>query len=507
VDAWAEREQAAREALARSVAAKYVGAADAERYAAILGRARTVRDAVPPLRSRLLEHVLGQLAGYKSPTAERALALYSTLEVNTDYFESHRIPSGGLDVVGPDGAVYRYFAGQGLQFHPLANGAKLNALAQARNPDEARRLADALAARAVPRPGTAAVWEYPFDFDVVRGPWTSGMAQAVLAQALARAAGLLEDPSLLELAGAAYRAVPGELDRDLGAGPWIRLYSSSPLVVLNAQLQSALSLGEYAELAGDADASAYTERLVGAARALLARFDTGSWTRYALGQESTLAYHQYVVDLLERLGRWTGDAFWVRKAERFERYEQEAPALTGVRATGLVYPKPRDGVRDEAGVRFWLSKISRVTLVVDGRAVDSRIAERGWGSIDWRPSPAVAAGSYPARLVARDLAGNHGTLELPPIQVARDLDPPELAAQKARGRVFWRVRDRESACCRMRLELRREGGRAVVALAARRRGSAVLADRAPSGYWLATLVALDAAGNRSERELGLVVGR
>jgi hypothetical protein len=506
VDGWERRERAAQEALARSVAAKYVDAVEAERYLAILGRARAVWETAPPLRSRLLESVLGQIARYRSPTAQRALELYSTLEVNADYLESHRIPDGSLDVVGTDGAVYRFFPGRGLQFHPLANAAKLNALARSRDPEETRRLADALAARALPQPGRAAVWEYLFDFDVVPAPWTSGMAQAVLAQALARAGGLLEDPSVLGLAGAAYRAVPGELDRDLGAGPWVRLYSSSPLVVLNAQLQSAVSLADYAELAADADASRYATRLLDAARALLPRFDTGPWSRYALGQESALSYHDYVVDLLKRLGTTTGDPFWADAAARFERYETEPPALTGVRAAALVYPKPRDGIRDDAGVRFWLSKISRVTLVVGGRAVDSKVVGRGWGSIDWRPSPAVAAGSYPARLVARDLAGNHGTRELPAIEVARDLEAPTLAAAKARGKVYWRTKDRESACCQMRLELRRKGMRTVVPLPDRKRASVTLARAAPSGYWAGTLVAVDAAGNRAERELGLVVG-
>ena len=44
-----------------------------------------------------------------------------------------------------------------------------------------------------------------------KAPWTSGMAQAVMAQALARA-------GRTDLARRAYRAIPGSLDRELAAG-------------------------------------------------------------------------------------------------------------------------------------------------------------------------------------------------------------------------------------------------------------------------------------------------
>src|SRR5205823_1600052 len=134
-----------------------------------------------------------------------------------------------------DGAVYRYFAGQGMEFHPLANAAALNAFVATHDAEGAAELVDALAARAVEQPGDALVWEYNFDFGTQRAPWASGMAQAVLAQALARA-------GRLDLAERAFRAIPGTLDRALPAGPWIRLYSQSSEVVLNAQLQSAISL-------------------------------------------------------------------------------------------------------------------------------------------------------------------------------------------------------------------------------------------------------------------------
>ena len=236
---WKRDAGAALEALERSVAAGLVSDADAGRYRAVLRRAAVVRARVPPLRREILGRVLAQIATYASPLAPRALALYSTLELNVDYLKRKRVPRSRLDVVGGDGTVYRAVAGKGLQFHPLANAVKLNGYALDGHAEAARGLADALAARALSRAGGVRVWEYPFDFGSVPAPWTSGMAQAVLAQALARAGQLLADPALLALARSAFRAVPRSLDRELPAGPWVELYSGSSLVVLNAQLQSA----------------------------------------------------------------------------------------------------------------------------------------------------------------------------------------------------------------------------------------------------------------------------
>src|SRR5262249_53942981 len=156
-------------------------------------------------------------------------------------------------------------------------------------------LVDALAARALPGPGGSAVWEYQFDYGSVHAPWTSGMAQAVLAQALARAGDL-------SLARRAYRAIPRRLDRELAPGPWIRLYGGSADVVLTAQLQSATSTAAYAQRATAPDAAPSADRLLAAAKAMLPRFDTGHWSLYSLGAESSLHYQDYVIDLLKSLG-------------------------------------------------------------------------------------------------------------------------------------------------------------------------------------------------------------
>jgi len=490
---WTKEAQRARAALARSLAAGYLQQSDVTSYRGIISFARGVHDRVPPARARLLESVLGQVAAASSPTAPRALELYSTLQENASYFAAHGEPPNGTDVTASDGIVYRYFSGEGLEFHPLAEAGTLNALIASGNTEGAQALVTALAARAVPKAGGALVWEYWFPFGGLGAPWTSGMAQAVLAQAFARAGDL-------DLARSAYAAIPGKLDLTLTAGTWIRLYSGSSLVVLNAQLQSVISIGDYAQLAADEEAAAYADGLLAAAKTMLPRFDTGYWSRYSLGAQSDLNHQDYVISLLKLLGTRTEDPIWTDMADRISEYETQPPALTGAQVTRVVYPRPLDGVRDNLTVRFWLSKPSRVLLVVDGNAVDGFKWYGGWHTFTWTPRR-LGFGEHEVRLSAQSVDGNTASADLGSFTVARDTTPPTLSAAAAHGRVYWRAKDPFSACCSVRLVLRHGAGSLVLA-SARARGAAAI----PAGTWNATLVAKDAAGNAATRELGLVAG-
>ena len=185
------------------------------------------------------------------------------LDFNARYLKKRGLPASGTDVAGPHGVVYRAGWGYGLQFHPLANVGALNVHVAAGRTKQAKALANALVARMVPRK-RGAVWEYYFPYGSGSAPWTSGMAQAVGAQALARA-------GKKTAARRAFGSIPGPLVHRLGAGPWIRLYDFSNLVVLNAQLQTILSLREYAEKSGNKRAAQLAANLADAARAQAVR--------------------------------------------------------------------------------------------------------------------------------------------------------------------------------------------------------------------------------------------
>src|SRR4051794_24696293 len=214
-----------RKGLTGAQKAHWLKPADTARYRSAVGLALLDTSALPKGRVAVIASVLNEVARQSgSYTSPRALALFSMLETNLGYLETHVLPRSRIDINGDDGVVYRWFGAQGFQFHPLANFGALNNLIAANDADGTRRLATALVARAVPR-GPGLRWEYYFPFGDGRPPWTSGMAQAVAAQALSRAGALAAKSTFTAAAVKAYAAVPVSLLQQLARGPWIKLYS------------------------------------------------------------------------------------------------------------------------------------------------------------------------------------------------------------------------------------------------------------------------------------------
>jgi hypothetical protein len=404
--------------------------------------------------------------------------------------------------VAGDGVVYRLFSGHGFQFHPLGNFAALNSHVTDRRTAAAATLASSLVARGV-RQGDARVWEYYFAFGGGHPPWTSGMAQAVGAQALARAGALVDDRAAIGAAAGAYRAVPLGLLLSLSAGPWIQHYDFARLVVLNAHLQSVLSIWQYAEIGADSGARALGDRMEGSAKSLFPRFDTGYWSHYSLGNESDLHYHEYVVSLLNTLARRTADDFWAQKAARFALY-LEQPPLFKARRVPTLYPVPAEGFRDQARVAYWVSKPSTVVVTVGGQRFSGRLGG-GWHRFVWQPGRRPP-GRYAVRISAVDLAGNRATADVTTIEVKRDREPPELSATLAGRRLSWQALDPATPWLRLTLVLERAGERERVDLGRRPLSGAVTLERRGL-RWEATLVAADSSGNRARVELGPFGGR
>ena len=201
--------------IAKGIARSQLTPSEKTQYLAVLGRARTDLKRLPKLRADVLRTVVADVAAqWRSYTTDRALVLFSTLEVNADWLEHHAVWASHPDLTADDGIVYRWFWSHGYVFHPLANFAKLNLEAAAGNAEVTERHAAALLLRATPVAGKL-VWQYEFPFASGRAPWASGMAQAVAAQALARAGNLLGDPALLDAADRAYASLPGLLSRKL----------------------------------------------------------------------------------------------------------------------------------------------------------------------------------------------------------------------------------------------------------------------------------------------------
>jgi hypothetical protein len=412
-------QKVALKALQKALATHRIDGETAAAGRAEVGRAARLVRGLPSGRREHVAVALSELAAFSGRlTKPRALALIGELKANDDYFAKHYAPAPKTDVVDSDGLVYRYFAGRCLELHPLANFGALNARIAANDADGAQRLADALIARGVYQAGGGVAWEYYFPYAGGRAPWISGMAQAVAAQAFARAAELVPDegPALVRAARAAYQTIPRHLLTSVAAGPWIRLYSFDSLVVLNAQLQAVISLQTYASSTGDADAASLATRMQHAAASTLPRFDTGYWSLYALPHDtSPLDYQQYVVQLLKRLG--TTDARFASTATRFNAYAHQAPAFK-VANGGL------------GSLRFWLSKPSTVTAATAAGPSKRLSLGEGWHTVTWN-EPA-RAGVYPIHVTSIDWAGNRSTFDaLPIVRAAATGAKPKTARSTA----------------------------------------------------------------------------
>lgn len=492
---------AIRAGLTRAVAAGRLDRDDAQRYRLIVRRCRAVLTLLPsPRRTHLaavLQTVARQAGRFNRP---RAIALFGMLELNTDYLATRPMPPFRTDVRDPDGIVYRATWTQGLQFHPLANFGALNSDLTRRDDERAERHAQALVDRFV-RLGSTGVWEYYFPFGSGRPPWSSGMAQAAAAQALARAGTRFHNPLFLSTAGRAYRSIPERLAMTLRAGPWVRLYGFNGLVVLNAQLQSVLSLNAYAALTNDTEAAAYSERMKLAADTMFSRFDTRYWSRYSLGRESPLRYHLYVIKLLRNLGTRSTETAWAARAERFDRYTTEPPVFALGRAIPTLYPVPVEGYRDVARIRFWLSKISKVTLTIAGERHVYQMSG-GWHTFSWSPGER-APGTYVPTIHAVDLAGNVGSAPLQPVVIKRDREPPAMSVRVSGRTLTWRAVDEGTPWLRLRLRIERRDVVRVIRLGIHPK-SGSLRLPLPRGYWNAKLFAADSSGNATAVPLGVV---
>jgi hypothetical protein len=299
--------------------------ASAQHFSTMLSDSLTRLEKLSPGRVSALAVVFHEVASHVDDFDEhRARVLFGMLQANAAYLAKHPPPTERVDMEDADGIAYRYFPGHGFQFHPIAAFARLNSLAAHGKTARVKRLATALVARGVPT-GRAVVWEYYFPFG---GPdrWISGFAQATAAQALARSGALLHDPAFFKDAKAAFRAIPKLLSMNLGGGVWIREYGYSDMPILNAQLQSLLSLMDYVRISADQAAKAYVAKQAGASKTLLASFDTGCWSRYSLnGSPASLDYHKYHVRLLQKLAKTTGAAIWAETASQWDGYLAAGP--------------------------------------------------------------------------------------------------------------------------------------------------------------------------------------
>jgi hypothetical protein len=304
--------------------------------------------------------------------------------------------------------VWQSYPGMGLQPQWLGTFGDANALAKSRRKSSNAALAqmlDEVLSFASPRAGGIA-WESFFSFSGAPPVWVSALSQGTGIQALARASQKLARPDYLDAATSAlgiFKAPPPEgVALKTSGGTHYLIYSTNAkLLVLNGFLQSLIGLYDYTQISGNPEGEALFAAGDRAAQSEVGDYDTGAWSLYDGIKESGLGYHQLVRQFLSNLCDRTSTAVYCDTATAFEEDEITPPELRIVTRRGVT-KKP-------VAIRFTLSKISTVTMYVDGARVTSAQLGHGTQSLTWPGQR--RAGTVTVRLDATDLAGNRASTE------------------------------------------------------------------------------------------------
>ena len=350
---------------------------------------------------------LHQMAVSGALTPSRLPVLFETLERNRQWWTTGPLLSSGERVEFTDSQlVWQYYPGQGIELQVLGTFGKADGLYTAGLNDypALKDLLSEMIPLAAQR-GGGLTWEYYFNFDGGRPPWTSAMAQGTALEALTRGYQAFHDPAYLDIARRALPIFsvgpPVGVRIPTALGSRYLQYSFAPgASIINAFLQTLIGLHDYATVSGNAQAARLFKAGNAEAQAEVPQFDTGAWSLYQPGLEDTLDYHQLVTGFLQSLCTKTKVPVYCTTAQHFQADLTTAPALALLTA--------RARVRQHTNIRFRLSKVSRVGIVlVSGTRtmfVTSATFAHGVGSFSI--PPLTRPGTYTIRLSATDLAGN-----------------------------------------------------------------------------------------------------
>jgi D-glucuronyl C5-epimerase C-terminus len=424
-------------ALRRELRRKRITTAQYRRWRASYVRSVRALRRLSGARATQLRYVLASvesLALRRRLGATRMPVAFLQLERNRQYWRKLPYPAPG-DQVSFRGSqiLFQYFAGEGLQLHPLSTFKKANHLHGFCERREAscderalRRILDEMTALAVKRGRSFIAWEYLFHFGGGSPPWMSGMAQATGIQALGRAATLLNEPRYAETARralGAFETAPPTGVRTTGPGGGVHYlqYSFSPrLFIFNAFLQSLIGLHDFGRLAGDERARRLFHEAEPEAREEVPMSDVGDWSLYNYaGHESDSGYHELLRELLQSMCSRRLGALYCDYARRYRGYQVDPPELTWTGPSAAAEGEP-------VAIRFNVSKLSAIEVTVTnphGAVAFSRVAtfRRGDGFFTWTPR---GPGTFTVSVAAKELRTGLGK---------RDRDGGEIQVENRPG--------------------------------------------------------------------------
>lgn len=410
------------------------------------------------------------MAGSGYFSASRLPVIFLTLERNRQWWTSESLLEGGTRIsFPPSKIVWEHYSGQGIEIQWLgtfgeANGYYLSGHENA----NLHQLLSEVIPLATQRAGGIA-WEYMFQFDGGRPPWTSGLSQGTALQVLARAWSRFKEPALLSAAQQAlgiFEATPSAGVRTkTAAGANYAEYTYAPSDrILNGFIQAVVGLYDYTQITKDPLGLRLFEEGDAEARAATPRYDTGAWSMYDQYTESDLNYHELLTEFLQHLCERTrkgppiapapapapaptpttttptsttttgttptttsGGTSPAEQASVHARSAQSTPTpIAGDQvycttaqhfttyektppAISLLTKTLKGGVR--GGVQLSLSKVSSVRLTVrEGSRVvwtNSAYLERGKPRLLWPTPP--GGGTFNVTITASDPAGNFAT--------------------------------------------------------------------------------------------------
>jgi hypothetical protein len=351
--------------------------AERVKFEADLTKAKRATRTLPAARSSEVQGVLRiarRLARRGKLGGERLVTVMTAVNATTYVMRTRPFPAPKARLMLPrDGLVYEFRPGSGVQPHALGTAGRLNALAGAClhdrreakcRPAAVRRTADAMLRVGV-RDGDELRMEYVFPFGGGDAGFTSSMAQATAAQALARAGRALDDTRYAKGASSVYRSLVSDATAVRSGGQVRRfaMYSfRKSMRVLNGEIQTLVGLSDYARLSGSDDARRVVARASRGLVAQLGAWDTGAWTLYNTGgREATLHYHRLAAQFAGRACDQRLAKGFCPAARRFSRYTTEKPRLQLA-----VDERVRAPRRVAVAVRS--SKLTEGALVVRGPA-------------------------------------------------------------------------------------------------------------------------------------------
>jgi hypothetical protein len=246
------------------------------------------------------------------------------------------------------------------------------------------------------------------------GPnWQSAMAEGVAASAGLSAWNRTGDDTFLD---SAMRFGNGALDDAITVennGLWFPLYVFAPSFrVLNGHMQAVLAMNDLAEATGDDGFADAFNRGVATTKAVLPKYDTGGWGRYAIGQDAPVKYMSLMATQLKDLGEITGDPAFTDMGTRFAADLKTPPVVTGPATP----PKPlklKKFKQQKPFIKLRIVRDKPVTLTL--RIFTKKGKSAGVGPVVISVSSGASriklnlptkAGRYSIRADAKDWSGN-----------------------------------------------------------------------------------------------------